>query len=68
MHRQDRFSAWRDRFFDAIRIDVVCERIDVDENRPGPNQRYRPGGSDKCVGSCNDLIARSYSNREQRKM
>jgi hypothetical protein len=68
MHRYNRFGARRNCLFDTTRIDVVCKRIDVYEDRSCPNQRYRLSGSNKCVGSCYDLIARSYANREECQM
>ena len=64
--RHDRLGARRDRRFEQRRIHVVRARIDVDEDRPGADQRDHLGGREERERHRDDFVARPDIERHQR--
>jgi len=59
VYRQDRLGSGCDRRGKPTRIEVVCLRIVVDQNRGGPRVVNAQGRGDKRVRGGDDLVARS---------
>ena len=57
--RQDRPGPPRDLALDLAQVHRVGDRIDVDEDRRGPDVADRPGGGDEGHRDRDDLVARA---------
>ena len=68
MHAQDGSGARRDGLFDERRVDVVGERIDVDEHRLRADVTDAVGGGDVRVTDGDHFVAALHSGSYQREM
>ena len=66
MHRDDRLGLRRDRRGQLRHVEVERDRIDVHEDRRGPDPRNRPHRREKRVGRRDHFVARPDAFRHQR--
>ena len=65
MNRQDRPGSARDLSLDLAQVHRVGDRIDVDEDRPGPDVADGPGGRHERHRHRDDLIPGPHSRADQ---
>src|SRR6185312_16596603 len=68
VNTKDGAALGRDRRFDLAHIDIVCLRLDVDENRNCTTIGNRVCRRDVGMTDRDDLVARRNSGRQERKV
>ena len=68
MHWNNRARTLGDRGFDAFRIDICRGWVYVHENRSGARINDSLSCRDESIRGSDDLVARTNTSREQRKM